>query len=251
MTASQTGSYSHPGKLIWGVYAWMTFALIVATAMIGVILLPGLDRRRGWARGCAMWFFRLARIPVTLSGIDRIPADHCVVVANHASYLDGVIMQACLPPRFSFVIKSEVQRVPVVHFLLRRIGSRFVERFTAAASARDARSLLRAARAGESLAVFPEGTFIATPGLGRFRPGAFASAIKGSIPLVPVAINGSREILPPTTLWPRRKALRVEVLDRVDPDHPAYTSSAALAALARERILEVLDEPDLLAPDTR
>jgi len=229
----------------------MMFALIIVTAMIGVILLPGLDRRRGWARGCAMRFFHLARIPVTLNGFDKIPTDHCVVVANHASYLDGVIMQACLPPRFSFVIKSEVQRVPVVHFLLRRIGSRFVERFTAAASARDARSLLRAARAGESLAVFPEGTFIPTPGLGRFRPGAFASAIKGGIPLVPVAINGSREILPPTTLWPRRKNLRVDVLDPIDPEDPAYTSSAALASLARARILDVLDEPDLLAPGTR
>lgn len=232
---------------MWGCYAWLSFGFIVISAMIGVLLLPGLDRRRRWARGCASLFFGIAGIPIVVRGIENIPDDHCVVVANHASYLDGVILQGCLPPRFSFVIKSEVQRVPVIHFLLRRIGSRFVERFAAAASARDARTLLRAAREGESLAVFPEGTFIATPGLGRFRPGAFASAIKGAIPLVPVAINGSRAILPAARLCPSRRPLEIEILEPVLPSDPAFTSTAALARLARERILEVLDEPDLLA----
>ncbi|MDH4106998.1 MAG: 1-acyl-sn-glycerol-3-phosphate acyltransferase [Gammaproteobacteria bacterium] len=251
MTIADTGFFSRWARLAWGAYAWLVFAAIVTGALLGVLLLPGLDRRRRWARACARSFFVGTRIPVTETGFEKIPDGHCIVVANHASYLDGVIMQAYLPARFSFVIKSEVQRVPVMHFLLRRVGSRFVERFTAAASARDARSLLKAASAGESLAVFPEGTFIATPGLGRFRPGAFASAIKGAIPLVPVAINGSRAILPPTTLWPQRKPLCITVLDPVDPGDHAYSSSAALAAVARERILEVLDEPDLLAAPAR
>jgi 1-acyl-sn-glycerol-3-phosphate acyltransferase len=179
--------------------------------------------------------------------MDALPAGHCIVVANHASYLDGLILQAFLPPRFSYVIKGELQNVPIVHFLLRRIGAKFVERFVAAGSARDARTLLRAAAAGESLAFFPEGTFIREPGLGRFRPGAFAAAIKGGLPVVPLAIIGSRDILPGGTMLPKRGPLQVSILDPILPADASFASSAALADAARHRLLGAIGEPDLLA----
>jgi 1-acyl-sn-glycerol-3-phosphate acyltransferase len=180
-------------------------------------------------------------------GLDQLPEGHCVVVANHASYLDGVILQAFLPPRFAYVIKSEMKKVPLAHFLLRRIGSRFVERFHTAGSARDARNLLRAADQGQSLAFFPEGTFILEAGLGKFRPGAFATAIKAEAPLVPVVISGSRSILPMGRFLPARGALSVQILDPVMPDHPAFARHRLLAQEARQRMLQVLDEPDLVA----
>lgn len=189
----------------------------------------------------------MAGICCKLRGLERLPQGHCVVVANHSSYLDGVILQAFLPPRFSYIVKSEMRHVPVAHFLLRRIGARFVERFKAADSARDARNLLRAADEGESLAFFPEGTFIIDAGLGRFHSGAFATAIKGSSPVVPVVIGGSRAILPMATLLPRRGELSIDILDPVMPDHPAFATHKTLADEARRRILTVLDEPDLLA----
>lgn len=233
--------------LAYGLYAWIAFAVCVSAVFVGMAVLPGLDRRRWWATACGRSFLRAAGIRVTVRGLHRLPEGHCIVVANHASYLDGVILQACLPPRFSYVIKNEVQKVPGMHFLLRRLGSRFVERFAAAGSAAAARSLLRAASAGESLAVFPEGTFIARPGLGRFRLGAFASAIRGDIPLVPVAIRGSRRILPSGAVLPRRGPLLIDVLEPIAPGEDAYTNSRLLAAEARRRILAVLDEPDLLA----
>ena len=88
-----------------------------------------------------------------------------MVVANHASYLDGVVMAAALPPRFGFVIKREMNDVPVAGLLLRRIGSEFVDRFNRHKGGTDARRVLRTAASGHSLVFFPEGTF--TP---RSRP---------------------------------------------------------------------------------
>ena len=177
----------------------------------------------------------------------RAPPGDCVVVANHASYLDGVLLQGYLPPRFSYVIKGEMGRVPFVSFLLRRIGSRFVERFDTSGSARDARQLLKAATAGESLAVFPEGTFVAEPGLGRFRAGAFAAAIKAGVPVVPVVISGSRKVLPADAILPRHGHIQIDILNPIDGSDPAYGDSRKLAKAARKRILAHLDEPDLLA----
>jgi 1-acyl-sn-glycerol-3-phosphate acyltransferase len=107
--------------------------------------------------------------------------------------------------------------------------------------------LLKAAAAGESLAFFPEGTFLLEPGVGRFRPGAFAAAIKGELPVVPVAIVGSRDILPGGTMLPKRGNLVVRILRPIPPSDDAFTNSSALAELARQRLLAVLDEPDLLA----
>ena len=247
MTASAEKPRSGILRYSYGICAWIAFLIGVSGATLSALVLPGLARRRRWVSRFARCFFGLAGIGSSVRGIDRLPDGHCVVVANHASYLDGVILQGFLPPRFSYVIKSEMQRVPVAHFLLRRIGSRFVERFKSTGSARDARDLLRAADDGESLAFFPEGTFILQPGLGKFHPGAFATAIKGTAPLVPVVIGGSRAILPMGTLLPRRGDLTVDILDPVMPDHPSFRKHKALAHEARRRMLEVLDEPDLLS----
>jgi 1-acyl-sn-glycerol-3-phosphate acyltransferase len=117
-----------PLTSLYGVYAWLVFLLCVGGALSCAVMLPGLRRRRRWISIFARLPFRLAGIAAVVHGIERLPAQQCIVVANHASYIDGVILQAFLPPRFSYVIKGEMQKVPLVHFLLRRIGARFVNR---------------------------------------------------------------------------------------------------------------------------
>ena len=155
-------------------------------------------------------------------------------------------MNAFLPPRFGFVIKGEMGRIPVVGFLLRRIGSEFVERFDVSGSVRDARRLLKVADAGESLAFFPEGTFLHKPGLDRFRAGAFAVAINSNLPVVPIVIFGSRNILPAKTLMPRHGHLRLEVLNPIEPTDPAFENSKDLAELASPVFQVDRSDPPLL-----
>ena len=232
---------------LWAIYAWGVFAICVAAASMVALLVPGMHRRRRWVSAIGRAIFSGAGIATAVHGLEKIPDQPCIVVANHASYLDGIILDAYLPPRFGFVIKSEMADTPIAGFLLRRIGSEFVERFDVSASARDARRLLKVAESGESLAFFPEGTFLARPGLHQFRPGAFVAAINSELPVVPVAITGSRHILPAQTLQPRHGHLRIDVLDPIQPGDSAFADSKDLAELARQRILVVLDEPDLLS----
>jgi 1-acyl-sn-glycerol-3-phosphate acyltransferase len=231
----------------WGLYAWLVFVICISGAIIGTLLLPGEDRRRRFASAVGRLIFRLCGIKATIHSMALIPDEQCIVVANHASYIDGIILYAYLPPRFGFVIKGEMGRIPLAGFLLRRIGSQFVERFDASGSARDARRLLKVVESGESLAFFPEGTFLPFPGLDHFRAGAFAAAIKSKLPVVPVVISGSRAILPAATMLPRHGHLSIDMLSPIEPGDPAFDNSKDLAELARQRILSVLDEPDLLA----
>lgn len=245
MAARTTESAIGLFEVIYGIYAWIAFVVCVVFAILVALFVPGLDRRRRWVTAISRSPFILAGMHTTVRGLEKLPSGSCIVVANHASYIDGVLVQAYLPPRFSYVIKGEMGEVPVVGYLLRRIGSRFVERFDASGSARDARQLLKAASAGESLGFFPEGTFVEEPGLGRFRPGAFAAAIKAGIPVVPVVISGTRYVLPAGRFLPRHGHFGIEILNPIDRHDAAYGDSRALAAAARESILQVLDEPDL------
>ena len=247
MTANSTGSRTGLLGAIYGIYTWIAFITCLVFAIIVALIVPGLDRRRRWVTAISRAPFMLAGIHTTVRGLEKLPESSCIVVANHSSYIDGVLVQAYLPPRFSYVIKGEMGQVPVAGFLLRRIGSKFVERFDTSGSARDARQLLKAASAGESLGFFPEGTFVEEPGLGKFRPGAFAAAIKAGVPVVPVVISGTRHVLPAGRILPRHGHFRIDILNPLDRSNPAYGDSRALAAEARRNILEVLDEPDLLA----
>jgi 1-acyl-sn-glycerol-3-phosphate acyltransferase len=126
-------------------------------------------------------------------GTERLPRTPCVVVANHASYIDGVIAIAALPPDFAFVIKKEMVKVPLAGLLLRRLGSEFVERFDRHKGASDARRVLRVAATGQSLVFFPEGTFDERRQIGKFLAGAFATAQRSGMPVVAMAIHGTRE----------------------------------------------------------
>lgn len=246
MTDANSGHRTSITGILYGSYVWIEFTLAILAAILAAIFVPGLDRRRRCVAFCGRLSLRLAGISTVVRGLEKLPTSDCVIVANHASYIDGVLLQGFLPSRFSFVVKGEMQSFPIVNILLRRVGCRFVERFEASGSARDARRLLKAASAGESLVVFPEGTFDEAPGLGRFRAGAFAAALRAAVPVVPAVISGSRFILPAERWLPRRGNLRVDILNPIAPSHPAFASSKDLAAVARQQILTVLDEPDLL-----
>ena len=105
---------------------------------------------------------------------------------------------------------------------------------------------VKAAKGGESLGFFPEGTFRKERGVGHFRPGAFVAAVRGEVPVVPVAISGTRYMMPSGRLLPRPNKLRIDILPAIAPGDAEFTDARALAETARQRILMVLDEPDLV-----
>jgi len=183
--------------------------------------------------------------------LERLPAGQCVVVSNHASYIDGVVFTAALPPRFGFVIKREMNSVPLAGLLLRRLGSEFVERFNRNRGAADARRVLRNAVSGNSLVFFPEGTFPKHPGLLKFHTGAFLTAARAGCPVVPATIKGTRVALSPKGALPRPGRIVVEILPPVE----TATGNTEMAASelrdrARESILRELGEPDMAVQPT-
>ncbi len=212
--------------------------LLGLTTLAINLFLPGLRSRRRVAGAFSRAFLRGARIQFTVQHTERLPRVPCVVVANHSSYIDGVIAVAALPPDFAFVIKREMVKVPVAGLLLRRLGSEFVERSNRHKGASDTRRVLRLAATGQSLVFFPEGTFDEHACVRRFMGGAFAIAERSAMPVVAVAIHGTRHMLPPGGMMVYRRPIRVEILAALEP--------AGARQLSRELIAEALGEP--LAP---
>jgi 1-acyl-sn-glycerol-3-phosphate acyltransferase len=156
-------------------------------------------------------------------------------------------MAAALPPRFGFVIKREMNDVPLAGLLLRRIGSEFVERFNRHKGGTDARRVLRTAASGHSLVFFPEGTFKPEIGLGKFHTGAFAIAAHARCPVVPAVILGTRRNMPATRVLPRPGPLEVQYTHAIAPGAGGEDAALQLRDASRAAILAQLGEPDLAA----
>lgn len=235
-------------RLAYTVWCAAVFLVVALSALLIGLPAPRVTLRRGIARAAARAFFLLSGVRLIVTGLGRLPPGASVVVANHTSYIDGVVLQAALPPRFAFVIKNEMGRVPLAGLLLRRLGSEFVERFDRHKGGVDARRVLRKAAGGQALAFFPEGTFTETVGLGRFHSGAFVAAARNALPLVPVAIRGARQLLPPGSALLRPHAIEVEVLEPLAPvEAESRDAAVRLRQAARLAILAHIDEPDLEA----
>lgn len=237
-------SGSRPWSLAYGCVALVAFGLLVVVASVLALVVPGLACRRRLIRALARFGLMLLGLRLVVRGTNHLPDGSCIVVANHASYLDGVILTAVLPPRFSFVIKREAASLPLAGLILRRIGSEFVDRGNPGGRQADARRVVRKAESGHSLVFFPEGTFVEEPGLRRFHLGAFVAATRSDLPLVPVVIRGARRSMPSGAIVPLCGHIEVDILE---PLQPASTRHAAeeLRRESRRQILARLEEPDL------
>ncbi|MEO6322065.1 MAG: AMP-binding protein [Polaromonas sp.] len=217
------------GRVLFGVHAMGLFWLLAPPTWLLTLLMPNPAAAWSLGRGAARALFGLTATRLTVRGLEQLPSGPCVLVSNHASYLDGVILVTALPRPYAFVAKRELQDQFVAGRYLRRLGAEFVERFDVKRSVEDANRMAEAVARGRSLLVFPEGTFVARPGLLPFHLGAFLAAARAGVPVVPVTIRGSRTILPALTWWPRRGAIEVEIGAPIMP--PADTAELFAAAV--------------------
>ena len=199
------------------------------------LFLPDLRARRLVAGKVSREFLRAAGMRFTVEGLERLPSTPCVVVANHASNIDALAAAAALPPDFAFVIKKEMMHVPLAGLLLRRLGSQFVERFNRHKGGIDARRVLKLAASGQSLVFFPEGTFDHIRQIGKFHGGAFTTAARSGMPVVAMAIHGTRDVFPPGGLKAHCLPIRVQILAVLTADEARERSRVLIA--------EALGEP--------
>lgn len=228
-------------------YSWVLFGLFSIPAWLLVVILPGRRMPHAVVRGVMRLLSWLTLTPLTVRGQQHLVAGQpYVVVANHSSYLDALVLSSALPHGYRFVAKRELARSWFLRKFLDKAGTWFVERFDAKRSAQDASRIIQAVRRGQSLVFFPEGTFTRAPGLRSFRMGAFVSAARADIAVIPVAIRGTRNVLRGDHWFPHRGRIEVEFLPGLRADSGDWQGALDLRDRARQAILAVCREPDLV-----
>jgi 1-acyl-sn-glycerol-3-phosphate acyltransferase len=166
------------------------------------------------------------------------------VVCNHASYLDGIIVTAGLPGRFTFLVQHGAADWPYIGWIIKRMGVSFVNRGSVRAAAQATRELIGRIDAGESFAIFPEGTFRQPAALLPFHNGAFMIAARAKVPVVPAVLRGTRALYGEKQKLFRWNPVSLELLQPVRPHGEDRDAVQALRDAARAAILEHCGEAD-------
>ncbi len=229
--------------LAYGVRVGTVLAVAFPVLWLLVLVLRGrvVDRVvRGWCRAV----LRLAGCELRVEGLEHLPRAGTVLFAsNHASYVDAVALVAAIPAEFRFVAKRELAEAPLIGAVIRKVGHLTVERVDLSRSVADADRVARALREGVSLLFFPEGTFVSAPGVRQFRLGAFKAAVEAKCPVVPVALRGTRDVLPAYAWVPRRGAITVTIGAPVLPETTEWREMVRLRDLVRAEIVRGSGEP--------
>ena len=234
------------GSTGYAAACWLLFGLLAVTTGPLAFLVPWAGGRWRVARTAVRLLARLTATRITVHGLESlVGGGPMILVTNHQSYLDSLVLMATLPLRVSFVAKAELSRQTVLRQALQRLDVVFVERYDFKQAVEDATRLKQLAAAGRSLCFFAEGTIQRLPGLQPFHMGAFLIAADNNMDLVPVTIRGTRSKLRAESWFPRRGQVQVFVGDRQRARGPGWEAALALRNEARRQILMHCGEPDL------
>ena len=229
---------------LWAGWAWTMFGLVAVIGAAVILTVPGIGLRRALVSGLVKSGLWLSGLPVAVVGREHLAGSGPrIVAANHASYADWLVLGAILPAHYSFVAKQELASSFPLGTLLRRMGTSFVERFDATQGIEDTRRLEERLRSGDSLALFPEGTFRRNTGLLPFRMGAFVLAARTSTPIITVALRGTRWVLRDQEWFPRRAAVTVTISEAIAPKGSDWAAAIELRGAVHDRLLQGSGEP--------
>jgi 1-acyl-sn-glycerol-3-phosphate acyltransferase len=232
---------------LYALYAWPVFVVIGVLTGVLVVFAPLQSWRNRIARIGARLLFRASFTPLIVHGREHLDYERPqVVVANHASYLDGFALTAALDIPFHFIVKGELSRSLPIRLILQRFGVEFIDRFNPHKSARDVRRMAHRARNGNTLLFFAEGTFITFPGLQPFRMGAFVTAARSGRPVVPIGIKGTREMVRGSNWFPLRGQVTVTIRPPILPTGESWQDALTLRDAVRREIAACCGEPDLV-----
>jgi 1-acyl-sn-glycerol-3-phosphate acyltransferase len=176
------------------------------TALCGTASLCGslFDSHGRWQHACArVWSWLIlttSRVHVRVEGIENVhPEEITIFCANHQSAMDIPILFVHLPVPFRFVAKRSLFKIPFLGWHLRRSGHIPVDRDRPREAIKSLERAAQEIRAGSSVVLFPEGHRSRTGHMGPFKAGSFYLAILAGVPIVPITLNGTRDVLRPDT----------------------------------------------------
>ncbi len=233
-------------EVAYGCYAIATFALLLLPAWLYVLISPSRKSAANVTTAALRAYLKIAGWRVRVDGREHLRENKSrMFVANHTSYADIVVLMAALGTDYHFVAKSEVMSMPFFGTFLRKLGHFSFRREDPQSRLHQAEQIESALRRGESVFVFPEGTFTAQTGVRPFHLGAFKAAIAAEREIVPIALNGIRRVLRDGTWLPRPGRITITICPAIAPagSTEGWQEIVRIRDAARETIARFAGEP--------
>lgn len=240
-------------KVIRTLAVYIYLGLVV---MLGVPYFKSLDKKKeklgdavvlekiyAYASRMARRIVRLTGSRITINGAENIPKSGATLfVANHQSYMDIPVMMSVVDRPIGFVAKEELGKIP---FFAQWIVYMKCVLITRGDTRKALAAILQAAKLlqqGHSLVLYPEGTRSIDGNLGEFKAGSLKAAQKGKTMVVPVAIDGARDIMPRNSFWMYKTEVTVTVLPAISAETVQAMDTKELAMVVKKQIAGALGQ---------
>lgn len=220
---------------------WLYLILTVPT--FGILAL--IIRKHFWARIWCKGLLKILGVEVEIVKNKDLPKGIYIFMSNHQSQLDIPVLEKVLEPyNIRFLAKKSLFKIPFFGWGIKALGYVPVEREDPREGLKSILACIERIKKGISLIIFPEGTRSKTGELLPFKLGGFVISLKSKVPVVPVSIWGTKDILPKGAFWFKvssRKKVKVYIDEPIEMKDFSGRDKEKLAQLVREKILKGLE----------
>ena len=220
----------------------------LATLVVGLpaialgMLVPGQNRKgkifRWVTKSYSMILLPIFGVTVETRGLSRVGRDNAYVfMSNHVSHVDSLALAVSIPHPLHWVFKKELSKIPVFGWVLLSLGQIMVDRRSAMQSRTALSSAVAALAGNNSILIYVEGTRSKDGKLQPLKKGGFYMAIRSGLPIVPVRISGSHDIVPSGSLRIRPGRVVVELFDPIPTEGKTEADVPELMAKVRDALL--------------
>jgi len=221
---------------IYGVYFVIVFFLWIVPSWAMVRTYKDHRAAGRFTSAALKVLFFLAGIRVKVVGKEYMDTPGAKVYAsNHASYFDVLPLMLGLGVTYRFVAKGEVNQMPFIGTFLNKMGHLSFDRHNAGARLQQVDEMEGYLRQGDSVFVFPEGTFTPEDGVRPFQLGAFRAAAATGAPVIPVSLAGTRRFMRDPTILPKPTSVTITLSAPIYPRRVAGDDAKQLPEIVRLR----------------
>jgi len=224
-------------EILYGIYFFVVFALWIVPTWAFLHLIKDHRAAGRYTSSALKILFALLGCRVRVTGKEYADAPGAkIFTSNHTSYFDVLPLMLGLGVPYRFVSKMEVRGMPFIGAFLDGMGHLKFNRLDPESRLQQVREVEELLRKGESIFIFPEGTFTPEEGVRPFQLGAFKASVATGTPILPISLAGTRKVLPDGTYLPRPRSVTITVHPPIYPRAVSGDGGAAESSEWQELI---------------